>query len=122
MLTTMAIVAKRENIPWGKTRGRVEKHMHPAAAAHRHAGGRPVDAVGAAGGQARADGDVAHTCPVMRTLHPDVKVETRFHYCDAAEDRGPRARRDHHRTSRTRIAGLAPRREWASQDNVSTEE
>ena len=30
MMTTMAIVAKRENTPWGKTRGRVEKHMHPA--------------------------------------------------------------------------------------------
>jgi len=24
--------------------------------------------------------EVARTCPVMRTLHPDVKVETRFHY------------------------------------------
>jgi uncharacterized OsmC-like protein len=30
MITTMAIVARRENVPWGLMKGRVEKHMHPS--------------------------------------------------------------------------------------------
>src|SRR6516164_1797933 len=80
MLTTMAIVARREGIPWGKARGRVEKHMHPAP---RRIGTLvvelwmprelPTDKRG------RME-EVALTCPVARTLHPDVKTDVRFHY------------------------------------------
>src|SRR5262249_60761572 len=29
MLTTMSIAARRGRSPWGKSRGRVGKHMHP---------------------------------------------------------------------------------------------
>ena len=80
MLTTMAIIAKRENTPWGKTRGRVEKHMHPAP---RRIGTLVVDLWMPSelppDKRARME-EVANTCPVVRTLHPDVKVETRFHY------------------------------------------
>ena len=76
----MAIVAKRENTPWGKTRGRVEKHMNPSP---RRIGTLVVDLwmPGELPAERRERMEnVAHTCPVMRTLHPDVKVETRFHY------------------------------------------
>lgn len=80
MLTTMAIVAKRESVRWGKTRGRVEKHMHPAP---RRIGTLVVDLWMPSelppDKRARME-EVANTCPVVRTLHPDVKVETRFHY------------------------------------------
>jgi uncharacterized OsmC-like protein len=80
MMTTMAIVAKRESVPWGKTRGRVEKHMHPSP---RRIGTLVVDlwmpSELPADKRAQME-NIAHTCPVMRTLHPEVKVETRFHY------------------------------------------
>ena len=80
MLTTMAIIAKRENTPWGRTRGRVEKHMHPAP---RRIGTLVVDlwmpSELPADRRARME-EIANTCPVMPTLHPDVKVATRFHY------------------------------------------
>ena len=80
MMTTMAIVAQREGTAWGKTRGRVQKHMHPAP---RRIGTLVVDLwmpPDLAPEKRQRMEEVAHTCPVMRTLHPDVKVETRFHY------------------------------------------
>ena len=80
MMTTMAIVAKREGTRWGRMRGRVEKHMNPAP---RRIGTLVVDlwmpSELPADKRPRME-EVAHTCPVMRTLHPDVKVDTRFHY------------------------------------------
>jgi len=80
MMTTMAIVARRENIPWGKTRGRVEKHMHPAP---RRVGTLVVDlwmpAELPSDRREQMEG-IARTCPVARTLHPDVEVTLRFRY------------------------------------------
>jgi uncharacterized OsmC-like protein len=80
MMTTMAIVAKREGVPWGKTRGRVEKHMHPSP---RRIGTLVVDLWMPAElppDRRELMERIANTCPVQRTLHPEVKVETRFHY------------------------------------------
>ena len=80
MMTTMAIVAKREGIPWGKTRGRVEKHMHPSP---RRIGKLVVELWMPAElpAEKRALVErIAHTCPVQKSLHPDVQVEIQFHY------------------------------------------
>ena len=80
MLTTMTIVARREGIPWGKFRGRVEKHMTDAP---RRIGVLVVDAwMPAELPRDRREQmeRIAHTCPVARSLHPDVKLDVRFHY------------------------------------------
>jgi putative redox protein len=79
MLTTMAIVAGRENIPWGKTRGRVEKHMH---ASPRRIGQLLVELwlppVLTAEQRTRMQA-VAESCPVHNSLHPDVVISVRYH-------------------------------------------
>jgi len=79
MLTTMSIIARRESIPWGKCRGRVEKHMHPAP---RRIGTLVVDLwmPRELPAERREQMErIALTCPVARTLHPDVKLDVRFH-------------------------------------------
>lgn len=79
MLTTMGILARRKGWPLEGGRVRVEKHMFTGA-------GRKVDRLvlhfalpaavpeGARPVLERA----AHTCPVHRSLHPDVEVDARF--------------------------------------------
>jgi putative redox protein len=83
-LTTMALAASRENIPFGEARARVEKRM---TAAPRRIGELVVEIDMPAGlsaaHRARLE-EVAHGCPVSRSLHPDVKVPISFHYPDAA--------------------------------------
>jgi putative redox protein len=78
MLTTMALVAKREGIPWGKARGRIEKHMHGSP---RRIGQLVVELWLPEGLSAehrtRMQG-VAESCPVYRSLHPDVQVSVRY--------------------------------------------
>jgi len=79
MLTTMAIVARRENIPWGLTRGRVEKHMTPAP---RRIGKLVVELwlpPGLSSEQRARMQHTAETCPVYRSLHPDVKISVTYH-------------------------------------------
>jgi uncharacterized OsmC-like protein len=80
MLTTMAIVARREDVPWGKARGRVEKHMHPAP---RRIGTLVVELwmpPELPADKRKRMEEVALTCPVARSLHSDVKLDVRFHY------------------------------------------
>jgi putative redox protein len=79
MLTTMAIVARREGIPWGKARGRVEKHMN---ATPRRIGQLVVELwlpTALSGAQRTRMQQVAETCPVHKSLHPDVQVSVRYH-------------------------------------------
>jgi putative redox protein len=79
MLTTMAIVARREGIPWGKARGRVEKQMH---ATPRRIGQLVVELwlpVGLTAAQRTRMQAVAESCPVHQSLHPDVLVSVRYH-------------------------------------------
>jgi putative redox protein len=79
MLTTMAIVAGREGIPWGKSRGRVEKHMN---AAPRRIGQLVVELwlpTGLTAAQRTRMQEVAETCPVHKSLHPDVAISVRYH-------------------------------------------
>jgi len=79
-LSTMALAAAREGLPWGDARAAVEKRM---TAAPRRIGElvlvfdmprevRPAD-------RARFE-EIAHTCPVARSLHPDVRVPMEFRW------------------------------------------
>lgn len=79
MLTTMAIVAGREGIPWGKARGRVEKHMNDSP---RRVGQLVVELwlpSGLSVEQRTRMQAVAESCPVHKSLHPDVKISVRYH-------------------------------------------
>ena len=79
MLTTMAIVARRENIPWGLARGRVEKHMN---ATPRRIGMLVVELwlpAGLTSEQRTRMQHVAESCPVHRSVHPEVKISVSYH-------------------------------------------
>jgi putative redox protein len=79
MLTTLAIVAGRENIPWGKTKGRVEKHM---SASPRRIGQLVVELwlpPALTAEQRTRMQAVAESCPVHKSLHPDVQISVRYH-------------------------------------------
>jgi len=79
-LSTMALVAQREGLSWGDARAGGEKIMTPPP---RRIGElvlafdmprevRPEH-------RARLE-EAARTCPVMRSLHPDVKLPVEFRY------------------------------------------
>ncbi len=79
-LTTMALVARREGLSWGDARASVEKRM---SSQPRRIGElvvafempreiRPEH-------RARLE-EIARTCPVARSLHPDVQVPMEFRY------------------------------------------
>jgi len=79
MLTTMAIVARRESIPWGVARGRVEKHMHPSP---RRIGKLVVELwlpPGLSPEQRARLQVIAETCPVYRSLNPEVVISVTYH-------------------------------------------
>ncbi len=79
MLTTMALVAAREGVAWGPTRGRVEKHMNTSP---RRIGLLVVELwlpPGLPSEQRARMQHVAETCPVYRSLHPEVQVSVRYH-------------------------------------------
>lgn len=79
-LTTMALYAQRESLAWGDARAAVEKRMTPPP---RRIGElvvvfempRELEPEH----RARLE-EVARTCPVARSLHPDVKVPMEFRY------------------------------------------
>jgi uncharacterized OsmC-like protein len=81
-LTTMALVASREGISFGDAKARVEKRMTPPP---RRIGELVLEIDMPAGlsaaHRARME-EVAHGCPVMRSLHPDVKLPVSFRYPD----------------------------------------
>jgi uncharacterized OsmC-like protein len=81
-LTTMALVASREGIAFGDAKARVEKRMTPPP---RRIGELVLEIDMPAGlsaaHRARME-EAAHGCPVMRSLHPDVKLPLSFRYPD----------------------------------------
>ncbi|MBM7115152.1 OsmC family protein [[Archangium] primigenium] len=85
VLTTMALAASREGITLGDARARVEKRMTPPP---RRIGELVLEIDMPAGlsaaHRARLE-EVAHGCPVSRSLHPDVKLPMSFRYPDAAQ-------------------------------------
>lgn len=79
VLTTMGIVARRHGWPLEGGRARVEKHM--VTGPGRRVARLVVDMAlpAAVPDEARPVLErAAHTCPVHRSLHPDVHVELRF--------------------------------------------
>jgi uncharacterized OsmC-like protein len=79
-LSTMALVARREGLSWGDARASVEKIMTPPP---RRIGElvlvfdmprevRPEH-------RARLE-EAARSCPVVRSMHPDVKLPIEFRY------------------------------------------
>jgi uncharacterized OsmC-like protein len=81
-LSTMALVAQREGLSWGDAGARVEKRMTPpprrigelVLVIEMPRGVRPEH-------RARLE-EAAHSCPVARSLHPDVQVPMEFAYPD----------------------------------------
>jgi uncharacterized OsmC-like protein len=79
-LTTMQLTSHREGIPFEKARGRIVKRMTPpprrvaelSLIFEMPAGLSPVQ-------RARLE-EIARTCPVARSLHPDVRVVMEFRY------------------------------------------
>jgi uncharacterized OsmC-like protein len=79
-LSTMALVAGREGLSWGDARAGVEKVMTPPP---RRIGELVVviDMPREVRPEHRARlEDAARSCPVVRSLHPDVKVPIEFRY------------------------------------------
>jgi putative redox protein len=79
MLTTMGIVARREQVALEGARVRVEKEM-TATAPRKVATLRVAFALpaGVPADQRHKLETAAHQCPVSRSLHPDVQVITTF--------------------------------------------
>jgi len=79
-LSTMALVAQREGLSWGDASASVEKIMTPPP---RRIGELVVvfDMPREVRPEHRARlEEIARTCPVVRSLHPDVKVPIAFRY------------------------------------------
>jgi putative redox protein len=83
MLTVMGIVARRRGWKLEGARARVEKHM--AAAPERRIGRLVLEFdMPPLPEEARATLErAAHTCPVHKSLHPEVQVDTTFRWADA---------------------------------------
>jgi len=79
-LTTMALAAGREGLPFGNARATVEKRMSPpprriaelVLCIDMPREARPAD-------RARLE-EIARTCPVALSLHPEVKLPMEFRY------------------------------------------
>jgi putative redox protein len=84
MLSVMGIYARRHGIALEGARATVEKHM--VADPVRRIGRLEV-VIEMPAGLAPETRTVlertAHTCPVHKSLHPDVQVPVRFHYPDS---------------------------------------
>jgi len=79
-LSTMALAAQREGLSWGDARASVEKRMTPPP---RRIGELVVvfDMPREVRTEQRARlEEAARTCPVVRSLHPDVKIPIEFRY------------------------------------------
>jgi putative redox protein len=81
-LSTMALVAQREGLSWGDAHANVEKIMTPPP---RRIGELVlvVDMPSEVLPEHRARlEEAARSCPVARSLHPDVKLSMEFKYQD----------------------------------------
>jgi putative redox protein len=80
MLATMALLSAREGLEFGKARAKVVKHMSPPP---RRIERLDLDiwmpSVANPSHRQRLE-EIAHTCPVARSLSVDVAVSIRFHY------------------------------------------
>jgi putative redox protein len=79
-LTTMALYASREGLPWGEASARVEKRMTPPP---RRIGELVLEIQMPPGLNAEQRAkleEVGRSCPVARSLHPDLRVPLTFRY------------------------------------------
>jgi putative redox protein len=85
-LTTMALAATREGIAFGEAKATVEKRMTPPP---RRIGELVLQILMPAGltraHRTRLE-EIAHGCPVARSLHPDLKQSISFTYPDEARE------------------------------------
>jgi putative redox protein len=82
MITTMAIVAEREAIPFPSASFLIEKHM---VSDPRRIGSLPVRIEMPSGLSATARQrleHIANTCPVMQSLNPQIDAKVEFVYPD----------------------------------------
>ena len=79
-VTTMALAASRENVPWGLATAKVEKIMTPPP---RRIGQLALEITMPrelpASQRARFE-QIGRECPVARSLHPDLQVPMTFRY------------------------------------------
>jgi putative redox protein len=89
IVTTMAIVAEREGIDFTTASFRIEKHMQSDP---RRIAKLPVEVhmpAGLSADQRKKLERTGHTCPVHKSLLPEVEQEIRFVYPDEAPDEAP---------------------------------
>ncbi len=79
-LTTMALAASREGVPWGEASARIEKMMSPPP--RRIAELRLEISMPSAlpAAQRSRFEQIAHECPVARSLSPELKLPMVFRY------------------------------------------
>jgi len=79
-LSTMALLAQREGLPWGGARASVEKRMTPPPRRIEELV-LLIDMPPEVRREHRSRlEEAARFCPVARSLHPDVKVPMEFRY------------------------------------------
>lgn len=81
-LTTMALAASREGLPWGEASATVEKRMTPPPRRIGELGLEIRMPRGLNPEQRKRLQEAAEGCPVARSLHPDVKLPLKFVYPD----------------------------------------
>jgi len=81
-LTTMALVASREGIVFGEAKARVEKRMSPPPRRIAELVLEIQMPSGLSPEQRTHLEEIARTCPVSRSLHPDVSLPIQFVYGD----------------------------------------
>jgi putative redox protein len=83
ILTTMAIVAERNGIPFGEAKIHVVKEMTIAPPRRIAKLKVHIDMPAGLSSESRTKLEhTAHACPVHRSLHPDVEVPVEFVYPD----------------------------------------
>ena len=81
-MTTMALAASREGIPWSQTSARIEKRMSSAPRQIAQLS-LEIDMPPGLSPEQRAHlEEVGRKCPVARSIHPDVNVPMVFRYPD----------------------------------------
>ncbi len=81
-MTTMALAASREGLPWGQVSAQIEKRMSSAPRQIAELSVEIAMPAGLAPPQRVHLEEVGRKCPVARSLHPDVKVPMVFKYPD----------------------------------------
>ena len=89
-MTTMALAASREGIPWGQTSARIEKRMTSAPRQIAQLSLQIEMPPGLNPEQRAHLEEVARKCPVARSIHPDVNLPMLFKYPDYSCNPGSR--------------------------------